>query len=338
MFPGDEEPPPEGPWIELADDEDTPGSQRPGRRTDRGLGVDEVVERVDDDDGIDGAVGQWQLFGSAADRRVPASPGRLQHPGGGVDHDRGLPEGTHRTPGAAADVDDRLDCAGRQSQAGRQGAGPGRRHQDVVEAGEPIEGSDIVHTGGSTAEGPKPSGPNPGLMEFEVLGDAAAGPTLSLDHRRFAYAGKFVMSSTGKLVAREEDIVAAVSFSPDRTDEDRAWLRYLTVARDRRGEGIGPRVAAAATAHLHDRGFEEVRIGVNNPFAYQALYRAGFGWTGAETGVAELVLAHPHGRSASRYRDGLARFADRDDLSDAELSFIDAHRRADPPPVVDPPD
>ncbi|MFB6103775.1 MAG: GNAT family N-acetyltransferase [Halobacteriaceae archaeon] len=175
-------------------------------------------------------------------------------------------------------------------------------------------------------------------MEFEVLGDADTGPTLSLDHRRFAYAGKFVMSTTGKLVAREDDIVGAVSFSPDRTDEDRAWLRYLTVARDRRGEGIGPRLAAAATTYLHDRGFEEVRIGVNNPFAYQALYRAGFGWTGEETGIAELVLAHPDDRPAPDYRAGLSRFGDRGDLSDAEIAFIADHREADPPPVVDPPD
>ena len=49
-------------------------------------------------------------------------------------------------------------------------------------------------------------------MEFEILGDEADGPTLELDYREFAYAGKFVMSSTGKSVARADgDVVGAVT-------------------------------------------------------------------------------------------------------------------------------
>lgn len=175
-------------------------------------------------------------------------------------------------------------------------------------------------------------------MEYEVLGDAADGPTLELDHHKFAYAGKFVMSSTGKLVARSgETIVGAVSFSPDRSTDDRAWIRYLSVHREYQGDGIGPRLAAGAAAHLHDRGFETVAIGVNNPFAYHAVYRAGFGWSGTTTGIAELVLTHPGDRTDDRYRSGLNEYASRDDLSDAEREFIDNHIDGVVPPVVDPP-
>jgi GNAT superfamily N-acetyltransferase len=175
-------------------------------------------------------------------------------------------------------------------------------------------------------------------VEFELLGWPADGPTLRLDHRRFSYAGKFVMSNTGKAVARTEgDVVAAVSFNEDRTDADAAWLRYVTVRGDRRGDGIGPRLAGFATACLHERGYERVRIAVNNPFAYRALYRAGFGFADRETGIAELVLEHPAERDPERYRAGLARFADRADLSDDERAFLAEHRDGDPPAVVDPP-
>jgi len=175
-------------------------------------------------------------------------------------------------------------------------------------------------------------------VEYELLGWPDDGPTLRLDYREFSYAGKFVMSNTGKAVARSEgEVVGAVSFNEDRTDPDRAWLRYVTVREDRRGDGVGPRLAAFATTRLHERGYETVRIAVNNPFAYRALYRAGFGFTGEETGIAELVLTHPSDRDAERYRDGLDRFAGREDLGEAERSFLATHRDGDPPPVVDPP-
>lgn len=175
-------------------------------------------------------------------------------------------------------------------------------------------------------------------MKFELLGWPAEGPTLRLDHRRFSYAGKFVMSNTGKAVARADgDIVAAVSFNEDRTDEDCAWLRYVTVREDRRGDGLGPRLAAFATARLHDRGYDRVRIAVNNPFAYRALYRAGFAFADRETGIAELVLIHPGDRDPQRYRAGLARFAGRENLSDDERAFLAEHREGDPPEVVEPP-
>ncbi|MUV90296.1 GNAT family N-acetyltransferase, partial [Halapricum sp. CBA1109] len=49
-------------------------------------------------------------------------------------------------------------------------------------------------------------------MEYALLGWADDGPTLRLDHERFAYAGKFVMSATGKAVARADgDVLAAAA-------------------------------------------------------------------------------------------------------------------------------
>jgi len=218
-------------------------------------------------------------------------------------------------------------------------------------------------------------------MQYELLGWPADGPTLALDYRRFSYAGKFVMSSTGKAIVREAgagdaapaehdadaladrggadttDVVAAAAFDADRTDETVCRIRYITVRADRRGEGIGPHLAAFVAKRARERGFERARIAVNNPFAYQALYRAGFHFTGDETGVAELVLDRPLGdgdgdgsgdaptaeadRSRERYQAGLDRYRERDsavdepDLSADERAFLDEKRGAGPPSVVD---
>lgn len=168
-------------------------------------------------------------------------------------------------------------------------------------------------------------------MELELLGWPPDGPTLRLDHRRFSYAGKFVMSATGKAVAREDgELLGAVAFNEDRTDASALWLRYVTVRSDRRGEGIGPRLLAFVRDRARDRGYERVRIAVNNPFAYEACYRAGFGYTGRQTGIAELVLEHPDERSPECYREGLDEFRERD-LSADEEAFLDRKRDADPP-------
>lgn len=175
-------------------------------------------------------------------------------------------------------------------------------------------------------------------MEFAVLGWPDDGPTLRLDHRRFSYAGKFVMSNSGKAVVRDAgEVVAAASFNEDRTDPARMWVRYLTVRADRRGKGIGPRLAGALRERILDRGYERVSIAVNNPFAYQALYRAGFAYRGRETGIAELVLCHPAERTTRAYQSGLETFAARSDLSDEELAFLARKRDADPPAPVDVP-
>lgn len=173
-------------------------------------------------------------------------------------------------------------------------------------------------------------------MEFEVLGSPPDAPTLDLDHRRFRYAGKFVMSTTGKAVARADGtVIAAASFSRDRTDDRVAWIRYITVRDDRRGTGVGPQLAAFVAEHLLD-DVDRVKIAVNNPFAYEALYKAGFGYTGERTGIAELVLARPDDRSAAAYREGIDRFRDREGLSPEEHEFLSERSGADPPAVTGP--
>ena len=288
-------------------------------------------------------------------------------------------------------------------------------------------------------------------MEYVLLGWPPDGPTLRLDHRQFAYAGKFVMSTTGKAVARcvecengagddaddgeagddraddaiddraddaiddraddgigdraddgigdraddgtgdrrraddgpgdeggdrrasddgvnaddagddvgnvagggrdgggtppadgpayDTDIRAAVAFNADRTDDRRLRLRYITVRSDLRGDAIGPRLAAFVAARAERRGYRRVTIAVNNPFAYEAMYKAGFEWTGRESGIAELVLERPAGTldddrpDPDPYRAGLDRYRDRD-LGDPEASFLSDRVGASPPATL----
>jgi len=204
-------------------------------------------------------------------------------------------------------------------------------------------------------------------MEFALLGWPASDPTLRLDFREFSYAGKFVMSNTGKAVARdpggpravppridadidrpdpgsaddpfERDIVAAAAFNEDRTDPGVLWIRYITTRHDRRGEGIGARLAAFLAERAEQRGYRRCRIAVNNPFAYHALYKAGFVYTGRETGLAELVLERPGQRDAATYQCGLDAFrtdGDRD-LSEDERAFLDRQEGDDAPTLVSTP-
>jgi len=215
-------------------------------------------------------------------------------------------------------------------------------------------------------------------MRFELVGWPEDGVKLALDYRAFSYAGKFVVTNTGKAVALatvDEDaspeselggggdgdsvshgedprpppatdvegvvdpdghVLGAVAFNADRTDPDTWWLRYVTVRGDRRGEGIGPRLVAFTTERLRERGVEHVRIAVNNPYAYEALYRAGFAFTGEETGIAELVLSFPAtDDSRETYQSGLDLFRERGPDAD-ERSFLDRKSGAHPPDVVDP--
>ena len=160
-------------------------------------------------------------------------------------------------------------------------------------------------------------------VQLEVLGWPPDGPTMRLDHERFAYAGKFVTGRTGKAVARDGgELVAAVSFDPDRTDDSVLRLRYVTVRIDRRGEGIGPQLIAFVRDRALERGYDRVRISVNNPYAYDALHRAGFGFTGESTGLAELVLDFPAPVDGEeRYLDGLTHFDERE-LTDEERAFL----------------
>ena len=192
-------------------------------------------------------------------------------------------------------------------------------------------------------------------MEFTVLGAAGTGASCRLDYRAFAYAGKFVTGDTGKAVLEtgdgsaaapawtpdrsvpetvdpadfDESVVAAVSFSPDRTDPTCCRLRYVTVHTARRGDGIGPMLIRRTVHWLADAGYDQIRIAVNNPFAYEALYKCGFAYTGEQTGLAELELARPAATvaatraDAGRYRAGLRQFCDDDtERSDAERTFL----------------
>ncbi|HET7324068.1 MAG TPA: GNAT family N-acetyltransferase, partial [Halococcus sp.] len=176
-------------------------------------------------------------------------------------------------------------------------------------------------------------------MEYAVCGWPTDGPTLRLDYRKFAYAGKFVMSQTGKAVVYEpgrtvesefeEDIIAAVAFNEDRTDSQTLWLRYITVRADCRGDGFGARLASFIAERALARGYQRLRIAVNNPFAYEALYKAGFGYTGRETGLAELVLERPAERSKETYQAGLDVYRERD-LSESETEFLDSRMDTEP--------
>lgn len=196
-------------------------------------------------------------------------------------------------------------------------------------------------------------------MEFELLGWPADGPTLELDHERFAYAGKFGTARTGKAIAREhpttpesattpnptpsdDEIVGAISFNEDRGTESALRIRYVTVREDRRGERIGPRLAQFVRVRAGERGYDRVRIAVNNPVAYEALYRAGFTYTGDRTGMAELVLEAPaadaggDGSTPDRtdaYRSGLDVFADRD-LPEPQRRIVDRGRDRGPPDTI----
>ena len=205
-------------------------------------------------------------------------------------------------------------------------------------------------------------------MEYVVLGWPPDGPTLRLHYERFSYAGKFVMTNTGKAAVLADDtgvdgasqegagerpqervatdekgyatnVLGAASFNADRTDEGTLWLRYVTVREDRRGEGLGARLCRFVTERGRERGYEGVRIAVNNPFAYEALYKAGFGFTGDRTGLAELVLSTDASRGAERYQEGLDAYRDRDlEPNEGVADFLAEREGASPPTVVDDPD
>jgi len=174
-------------------------------------------------------------------------------------------------------------------------------------------------------------------VDLSVLGWPDDEPTLDLDHREFSYAGKFVIPSTGKAVAREDGrILGAVAFDPDRTDPDTLVIRYLTVREGARGEGIGPALVSFVVRRAGEEGYGRVAIHVNNPYSYQALYKAGFEFTGEESGLAELRLVRDLDETEppdpGRYRAGLDRFGDRD-LSTEQRAFLERKRAAGPPPV-----
>ena len=206
-------------------------------------------------------------------------------------------------------------------------------------------------------------------MEYAVIATPDDALGLRLDWERFSYAGKFVMTNTGKAVAVEDGVfedpewppnpreaqttgvVGAVSFNRDRGDPDTAWLRYVTVRASDRGRGVAPRLCAVTVDWLLDNfDVTSVRIAVNNPYAFDALYKAGFDWTGATTGLRERVLEYPPpgeesepdreqspGRSPeSSYVAGLRSYLDTD-ITEDERAFIESRVERGPPARVDVP-
>ena len=137
-----------------------------------------------------------------------------------------------------------------------------------------------------------------------------------------------------------DGILAAITFSPDRTDSSVLKIRYLTVRDDLRGGGrqLGPRLVAFLTSRAAAAGYDRIAIAVNNAFSYHALYKAGFTYTDRETGLAELVLSRPISEPAaasrSGYQRGLDVFRERTGLSTAEMAFLAAHDDTEPPSLL----
>ena len=103
-----------------------------------------------------------------------------------------------------------------------------------------------------------------------------------------------------------------------------------------RSHSVDSSVRSSLNEAARDRGYENLRIAVNNPFAYEALYKAGFGYTGERTGLAELVLSVDGPRDRERYQDGLDLYRERDlEPNEGVVAFLESRRDTDPPAVVD---
>jgi predicted acetyltransferase len=149
-------------------------------------------------------------------------------------------------------------------------------------------------------------------MEFVVMGDLEGGPSIFLEEKKFSYAGKFVMKDTGKIVGKiEGDIIAAASFNFDRTDKKIAWIRCISIRKDKRREGIGHNLILYITKKIVGGVPVCVRVAVNNPIAYDTFYKAGFEYTGNEVGLCELILEYPKNQTYDMYRKGAEIFENR---------------------------
>ncbi len=143
------------------------------------------------------------------------------------------------------------------------------------------------------------------LMEFVVMGGLYGGPPVVLEEEKFSYAGKFMMKDTGKIVCKiEDEIVAAASFNFDRNDKKIAWVRYISVRKDKRLKGIGHSLIIYVTEKIIGEFPDCVRVAVNNPIAYNAFYKAGFEYTGDEVGLCELILEYPKNQTDRMYGKG----------------------------------
>tara|TARA_A100001037_G_scaffold240057_2_gene219846 strand:+ start:6245 stop:6784 length:540 start_codon:yes stop_codon:yes gene_type:complete len=159
-------------------------------------------------------------------------------------------------------------------------------------------------------------------IKFNTLGDGEGGPPIFLERDKFSYAGKFIGKDTGKILAKNgERIIAALSFSGDRNDKDIVWIRYVVVEKNLRGKGIGPKLLSYAVESLMGR-VKLVKIATNNVFAYRALYKSGFEYTGKKTGILELVLECPSTQTRERYLEGIEAFRSVKSLTDEEVEFV----------------
>lgn len=156
---------------------------------------------------------------------------------------------------------------------------------------------------------------------FEVTSHPGETGTVDLDHASFPFAGKFGRTSTGTAVAGEADeIVAALAFSPDRTDASRCRIRYLAVRRDRQAEGLGSWLIGRFLAWVHRAEFDSVCIAVDSPFAAVAVARAGFVFTG-ELGPRGAVVMCDSSPASDGLERALERLAERP-LTDEQERYI----------------
>jgi GNAT superfamily N-acetyltransferase len=340
-FGGDQPPTSEGRRIELAYHEDPTIAEHAIALGQNRLLFLHVVESVDDQDGVDRPVGDREAGPVSSDGVEPVAASLLDHPRSRIDHD---PAGDADRPGgpagAAADVQQPVDRPAGAVERALQRSRLRPWHGEVVETREAVEGADVAdHTSLEAGPGQKPlmRRNRTRSMDLVVRAWPPDGDALDLDHEQFIYGGKFNTGRTAKALARDDgEVVGAVAFNEDRAAADALRIRYVSVREDRRAEGIGPRLLRFAATRARDHGYDRVRIAVNNPYAYQACYRAGFSFTGEETGIAELVMTFPaEDRSPERYREGIAIFADRD-LPDDQAEFVtdtDTH----PPTVIETP-
>lgn len=172
-------------------------------------------------------------------------------------------------------------------------------------------------------------------FRYEFLGWPDDDPTIDISHERFAYAGKFILPDTGKAIVRSSQlgshsIKGAVAFNDDRGVPDAARVRYITVSESARGRRLGPKLALFIQDQIIGQQYSLVRIAVNNPIAYEAMYRAGFYYTGETRQLNEVVLSTSASRSTSKYKTGLQTF-DKDDLPDRQAKLIDRGMDRGPP-------
>ena len=159
-------------------------------------------------------------------------------------------------------------------------------------------------------------------IKFSIEGDIEGGPPIFLHGDKFSYAGKFITKDAGKILARiDEEVVGAISFNKDRNDEDIGWIRYMVVEKDHRGEGIGPELITYAIGVLREN-VGLIKVATNNIFAYRALYKSGFAYTGKTTGIAELVLEYPKNQTMQKYIEGVEHLLSVKNLTEEEIEFF----------------